>query len=94
MRKLVDTDVLRPMGRIVLSGRPTPIIVWGRRRTSSRKCAGSWPENVTQFDTGDKEALHAIEAIAAIPTMSLCLFRAPAVAGRSWRSFRIRGEVA
>ena len=28
VRKLVDTDVLRPMGRIVLSGRPTPIVVW------------------------------------------------------------------
>ena len=37
----LDTDVLRPMGRIVLSGRPTPIIVWEPAPDVGRKCAGS-----------------------------------------------------
>jgi len=65
VRKRVETDVLRPMGRIVLSGRPTPIVVWEPAPDIERDVRLELTRLWLQFDTGDKEALHAIEAIAA-----------------------------
>jgi adenylate cyclase len=65
VRRLVDTDVLRPMGRIVLSGRPTPIVVWEPKPEMDKDSRAELARLWEQFDGGDKEALHAIEAIAA-----------------------------
>jgi adenylate cyclase len=65
VRKLVDTDVLRPMGRIVLSGRPTPIVVWEPAPELAPELRMELTRLWLQFDTGEKEALHAIERIAA-----------------------------
>lgn len=65
VRKQVDTDVLRPMGRIVLSGRPTPIVVWEPAPQMDRDVRAELTRLWEQFDNGDREALHAIEAIAA-----------------------------
>ena len=65
VRKQVDTDILRPMGRIVLSGRPTPIVVWEPAPEMDLDRRLELTRLWLQFDTGDKEALHAIEAIAA-----------------------------
>jgi adenylate cyclase len=65
VRKQVDSDVLRPMGRIVLSGRPTPIVVWEPAPQMSAEARAELKRLWEQFDGGDKEALHAIEAIAA-----------------------------
>ena len=53
------------MGRIVLSGRPTPIVVWEPAPDIERDVRLELTRLWLQFDTGDKEALHAIEAIAA-----------------------------
>jgi adenylate cyclase len=65
VRRQVITDVLRPMGRIVLSGRPTPIVVWEPAPEMAAATRAELAELWEQFDGGDKEALHAIEAIAA-----------------------------
>jgi adenylate cyclase len=65
VRKMVDSDVLRPMGRIVLSGRPTPIVVWEPAPELEPEQRLELTRLWLQFDTGDIEALHAIEAIAA-----------------------------
>jgi adenylate cyclase len=65
VRRQVITDVLRPMGRIVLSGRPTPIVVWEPAPEMAAATRAELAKLWEQFDGGDKEALHAIEAIAA-----------------------------
>jgi adenylate cyclase len=65
VRKRVDSDLLRPMGRIVLSGRPTPIVVWEPAAQMPADVRTELAKLWEQFDGGDKEALHAIEAIAA-----------------------------
>ncbi len=65
VRKQVDSDVLRPMGRIVLSGRPTPIVVWEPAPEMPADLRVELTRLWQQFDGGDKESLHAIEAIAA-----------------------------
>jgi adenylate cyclase len=65
VRELVDTDILRPMGRIVLSGRPVPIVVWEPAEHMDKDLRAELSRLWEQFDGGDKEALHAIEAIAA-----------------------------
>jgi adenylate cyclase len=58
-------DIFRPLGRVVLSGRATPVEVWEpvphmpperRRRLSELWLA---------FDAGEAEALKALEAMAA-----------------------------
>jgi adenylate cyclase len=66
VRKLVNTgDVLRPMGRIVLSGRPVPIVVWEPATDMDPEQRAELCRLWEQYDAGDREALHAIEAIAA-----------------------------
>ena len=58
-------DIFRPMGRITLSGRSTPIVVWEPSSTSDPAQRAELTRLWRQFEAGDKEALHAIEAIAA-----------------------------
>jgi adenylate cyclase len=65
VRQQVATDILRPMGRIVLSGRPVPIVVWEPAPQMPADLRAELTRLWEQFDGGDKEALHAIEAIAA-----------------------------
>jgi len=64
-RAQVTADVFRPMGRIVLSGRPVPIVVWEPAPQMVVDVRHELTRLWEQFDAGDKEALHAIEAIAA-----------------------------
>jgi adenylate cyclase len=80
VRKIIDTsDILRPMGRIVLSGRPAPIIVWEPAAEMDPEVRKELTRLWEQFDGGDKEALHAIEAIAAAhpddPALSAFAYR-------------------
>ena len=65
VRTHVSGDILRPMGRIVLSGRPTPITVWEPAPEMDAAIRAELTRLWEQFDGGDREALHAIEAIAA-----------------------------
>lgn len=65
VRNHVDSDVLRPMGRIVLSGRPTPIVVWEPAPEMEPEARRELTRLWLRFDGGDREALHDIEAIAA-----------------------------
>jgi len=66
VRKIIGTsEILRPMGRIVLSGRPVPITVWEPASEMDAEVRTELTRLWEQFDGGDKEALHAIEAIAA-----------------------------
>ena len=71
--RIEDQSLFRPMGRITLSGRPTPIVVW--------EPAPQLPDNVRQrltqlwrqFETGDRTALQDIEAIAVIHDNDIAL---------------------
>lgn len=58
-------DIFRPMGRITLSGRSTPIVVWEPSVASDPAQRAELTRLWRQWEAGDKEALHAIEAIAA-----------------------------
>jgi adenylate cyclase len=58
-------DIFRPMGRITLSGRSTPIVVWEPAPWTDAEQRRELTRLWRQFEAGDKEALHAIEAIAA-----------------------------
>ena len=58
-------DIFRPMGRITLSGRSTPVVVWEPSPASDPAQRAELTRLWRQFEAGDKEALHAIEAIAA-----------------------------
>jgi adenylate cyclase len=53
------------MGRITLSGRSTPIVVWEPSSATDPAQRAELTRLWRQFEAGDKEALHAIEAIAA-----------------------------
>jgi adenylate cyclase len=78
-RAQVTADVFRPMGRIVLSGRPVPIVVWEPAPQMVVDVRHELTRLWEQFDAGDKEALHAIEAIAAAndndPALSAFAYR-------------------
>ena len=59
-------DVFRPMGRITLSGRSTPVVVWEPAGHTDPAQRAELTRLWRQFEAGDKEALHALEAIAAM----------------------------
>jgi adenylate cyclase len=71
--RIEDQSLFRPMGRITLSGRPSPIVVW--------EPAPQMPDDVRQrltqlwrqFETGDRTALQDIEAIAVIHDNDIAL---------------------
>lgn len=56
-------DVFRPMGRIVLSGRDTPIVVWEPAPETSADIRAELTRLWTIFDSGDRSALDEIEQI-------------------------------
>ena len=58
-------DIFRPMGRITLSGRSTPVVVWEPAGHTDPAQRAELTRLWRQFEAGDKEALHALEAIAA-----------------------------
>ena len=58
-------DIFRPMGRIVLSGRATPIVVWEPVPEMDPGERAKLSELWTRFDAGESAVLHEIEAIAA-----------------------------
>ena len=64
--RATEQDIFRPMGRITLSGRSTPIVVWepslGTDPADHRELTLLW----RQFEAGNKEALHTLEAKAAM----------------------------
>ena len=62
---IASAEILRPMGRIILSGRPVPIVVWEPAPEMEPDLRAELRRLWEQFDGGDREALHAIEAIAA-----------------------------
>ena len=64
--RMETQDIFRPMGRITLSGRSTPIVVWEPAGWSDPAQRAELTRLWRQFEAGDKEALHALEAIAAM----------------------------
>jgi adenylate cyclase len=58
-------DYFRPMGRIVLSGRATPVIVWEPAPDLDPAFVARLNDVWERFDAGDREALVQLEAIAA-----------------------------
>jgi adenylate cyclase len=58
-------DIFRPLGRVVLSGRATPVEVWEpvphMESAERRRLTELW----SAFETGDPDALEALGAIAA-----------------------------
>ena len=58
-------DIFRPLGRVVLSGRATPVEIWEpvphMPEAERRRLAELW----LAFDAGDADALEALEALAA-----------------------------
>jgi adenylate cyclase len=63
-RRESGVDFFRPMGRIVLSGRATPVMVWepvpAMDEALRRELGAIW----ARFDAGEKEALVQLESIA------------------------------
>ncbi|MDQ3077691.1 MAG: adenylate/guanylate cyclase domain-containing protein [Pseudomonadota bacterium] len=61
--RAIAADVLRPMGRIIVSGRATPVVVWEPALLMTveerARLALSW----SRFDNGDRAALADIEQI-------------------------------
>jgi adenylate cyclase len=55
----------RPMGRIVLSGRATPVMVWEPAPDLDPAFVARLNDAWERFDAGDREALVQLEAIAA-----------------------------
>jgi adenylate cyclase len=63
--RTASQDLFRPMGRITLSGRSTPIVVWEPSLQGDPADRAELTRLWRQFEAGDREALHALEAIAA-----------------------------
>jgi adenylate cyclase len=58
-------DLLRPMGRVVLSGRATPVEVWEPKPDMRAELRAELRSLWEAYDGGDAEALSGIERIAA-----------------------------
>jgi adenylate cyclase len=62
-RQRTTLDIYRPMGRIVLSGRETPIVVWEPAPDFDTKLRVELVRLWNAFDAGDRSALDEIEQI-------------------------------
>jgi adenylate cyclase len=62
-RSGTSLDVYRPMGRIILSGRETPIVVWEPAPDFVPALRQQLVQLWSAFDSGDRSALDAIEQI-------------------------------
>ena len=58
-------DVFRPMGRIVLSGRSTPVMVWEPKPSMPAEMRRKLVETWERFDAGDLSALAELEQVSA-----------------------------
>jgi adenylate cyclase len=58
-------DCFRPMGRVVLSGRATPVMVWEPVPDMDSAFRAQLNDAWARFDAGDREALVQLEAMAA-----------------------------
>jgi adenylate cyclase len=58
-------DVFRPMGRIVLSGRATPVEVWEPKPSMDAALRHRLTELWERFDRGDAGALAELEQVSA-----------------------------
>lgn len=56
-------DIFRPMGRIVLSGRSTPVVVWEPAPEFDAQLRNRLGQLWERFDAGDRSALDEIEQI-------------------------------
>jgi adenylate cyclase len=64
-KSLCTLDVFRPMGRIILSGRSTPLVIWEPALHMDQAERTMLSELWVRFDSGESAVLHEIEAIAA-----------------------------
>jgi adenylate cyclase len=64
-RRESGLDFFRPMGRIVLSGRATPVMVWEPVPDMDAALRADLNAVWTRFDAGETEALVQLESIAA-----------------------------
>jgi adenylate cyclase len=62
-RKQTSADYFRPMGRIILSGRATPVVVWEPAPDFDPKLREELVRLWDTYDQGDRSALDAIEQI-------------------------------
>jgi len=62
-RQQTTLDIFRPMGRIILSGRATPVVVWEPVPDFDPKVRVELVRLWDAFDQGDRSALDAIEQI-------------------------------
>ncbi|MFN3725913.1 MAG: CHASE2 domain-containing protein [Allosphingosinicella sp.] len=65
VKEQTDVDLYRPMGRVVLSGRATPIEIWEPALHMDGKLRGRLRELWQRYDGGDRDALGEIERVAA-----------------------------
>jgi adenylate cyclase len=64
-RRECDLDIFRPMGRIVLSGRATPIEVWEPVPDMAPAERATLVKLWSSYEAGDREALAALSRLAA-----------------------------
>jgi adenylate cyclase len=64
-KRETNVDIFRPMGRIVLSGRATPVEVWEPRPDMDAGLRAQLNDLWRAFDDGDAAALASLEAAAA-----------------------------
>ncbi|MCL6740780.1 adenylate/guanylate cyclase domain-containing protein [Sphingomonas sp. RB56-2] len=62
-RSRTTLDIYRPMGRIVLSGRETPVVVWEPAPDFDPKLRAELVRLWNAYDSGDRSALDEIEQI-------------------------------
>jgi adenylate cyclase len=62
-KRQTSIDIFRPMGRIVLSGRATPVVVWEPAPDLDPKIRSELVRLWETYDQGDRSALDAIEQI-------------------------------
>jgi adenylate cyclase len=64
-KRETSLDIFRPLGRVVLNGRATPVVVWEPAPQippdERRRLTELW----LAFDSGDLEALRELEALAS-----------------------------
>src|SRR3546814_3474389 len=63
-RELSTLEIFRPMGRIVLSGRATPVEVWEPAPQMDAELRATLVKLWERFDGGDTSALPELEQIA------------------------------
>ncbi len=64
--KMTNQDVFRPMGRITLSGRATPIVVWEPKVKMDDAARAKLTQLWREYESGSREALQDIEALAVM----------------------------